>query len=242
MTVTLIHNLAILRLITSLLTCIQTLMKYQFQRVLSFIRSFAYNWLDFPFYNSNEPGFSSNFLKNHGILPSVNSENGPFLSSKTTFQEETDIHNGSTWRNEDTKKLREHRQKVYIFDRLENNNKIKTKKENHDIEIGEDKTFFSPQKNRVFVIPKKIEYMSSTILKLEDYNRLNREYLHKKFHSGVHIDDFLFIHPSAKFVDSKSLHIPGAYLLKTFKVRASKRKAATFRPTDLSTIFENLAY
>jgi len=198
--------------------------------------------LEFPFYNSNELSFSSNFLKNHGILPSVNSENGSFLSSKTECQNETQFHYASMLKFEDANELRGIRKTVLTFGKLKNNQKLKAKKDNNDIEIGEDKCFFSPQKFRVFAIPKKIEYMSSTILKLDDYNRINNEYFYKKYHSEGYIDDFLFTHPSAKFVDSKSLLIPGAYLLKSFKARATKRKAPSFRPTNLSIVFENLAY
>jgi len=175
-------------------------------------------------------------------LPAFHTENESFLPSKTKHHEENQSNNVSIWELEDGKKLRETQKKVASFEKLKTIGKLKIKKQSHGLETGEDKTFFSPQKFRVFANQKKVEYMSNTFLKLDDYNKINKEYFYGKYHSGLVVDDFSFIHPSAKFVDSKSLLIPGAYLLKIFKARTSKRKAPTFRPTDLSIIFENLAY
>src|SRR5437870_5590884 len=108
MTETTYHSLDPLRLVSFVFTCLQSLMKSQWKRILNFIRSFAHNWLEIPFNISNELIFSSHFLKNHDTLPTVNSENGSFLSSKREFQGEFRSYNNvSMWKFKDAKKLKE---------------------------------------------------------------------------------------------------------------------------------------
>lgn len=86
--------------------------------------------------------------------------------------------------------------------------------------------------------PYTKEFISGATVKLEEYNQKNRDYLMSKYVGGPEVDNFVFMHPNTKSRFSADSFI----LLKTPQPRKSKKKAIPFRPTELSTIFENLAY
>lgn len=98
------------------------------------------------------------------------------------------------------------------------------------------------QRKRVYEIRRKPytkEFVSGATVKLEEYNKKNQDYLMSKYVGGPDVDNFVFMHPNSKSRFSSDSFI----LLKTPQPRSSKKKKSVpFRPTELSTIFENLAY
>ena len=226
-----------LRIITYVFTFVQRLLFCQYQRAFALVRSVLNNCLDIPLHNSEELSLPSNFLKKRSGSVSSKSETSQLPISQDECEETPIFTENSKSEAYEVKKVGE--------------SETTEKSENHvafkinDIEQGSSKKEKKPhvhEKPRRVSDSKPREYMAGTQVGLEEYNRVNREYFYKKYYSGVEVDDYSFVHSSAKSVYSKSLFIPGAYLWKSSKVRASKRKAPMFKPTELSTIFENLAY
>ena len=110
-----------------------------------------------------------------------------------------------------------------------------------NVKSGNDMSQEEYQRKRVYEIRRKPytkEFVSGATVKLEEYNKKNRDYLMSKYVGGPDVDNFVFMHPNTKSRFSADSFI----LLKTPQPRRSKKKSVPFRPTELSTIFENLAY
>ena len=116
---------------------------------------------------------------------------------------------------------------------------------------GANDRFIYPQNPPPFGVPKRYRlqknYMSSTSIKLEEYNRKNTEYIiqkssiaqgadfsGKRIHGPIHSKQKLWqlqfwtLSPYAEPRVRSSVH--------------KRQKLCPFEPTKLSTIFENLAY
>jgi hypothetical protein len=226
-----------LRIITYVFSFVQRLLFCQYQRAFALARSVINNCLDIPLHNTEDLSFSSKFLKKHFGSVSSKSETSQLPISQDECEETPIFTENSKSEAYEVKKV--------------GNSEVSEESENHiafkinDIEQGsskKEKQTSMNEKPRRVSEGKTREYMAGTQVGLDDYNRVNREYFYKKYYSEMEVDDYSFVHSSAKLVYSKSLFIPGAYLWKSSKVRASKRKAPMFKPTELSTIFENLAY
>ena len=127
-----------------------------------------------------------------------------------------------------------------------------------------DSRFFNPgssfaEKNGKFVFPQnppplgthssmkryleRKSYMASTPLKLEEYNRKNTDYMIQK--SIAEQDPQNSNHKKIYFTAlPRSLHrqSPNYFSSKGLKHSATARKNYSFQPTELSIIFETLAY
>lgn len=227
-----------LRIITYVFSFVQRLLFCQYQRAFALARSVLNNCLDIPLHNNEDLSFPSNFLKKWSGSVSSKSETSQLPISQDECEETPIFTENSKSEAYEVKKVGESE----VTEESENHVAFKI----NDIEQGSSKK--EKQHTPMNEKPRRVsegktrEYMAGTQVGLEEYNRVNREYFYKKYYSGVEVDDYSFVHSSAKLVYSKSLFIPGAYLWKSSKVRASKRKAPMFKPTELSTIFENLAY
>jgi len=82
-----------------------------------------------------------------------------------------------------------------------------------------------------------LDYLSGTSTKLDDYHKKNQSYLLSKCTNDSNVDNYSFTHPNAHSVFSRR-----TFVLKNPLPRSFKKKPKPFRPTDLSPIFENLAY
>ena len=90
-------------------------------------------------------------------------------------------------------------------------------------------------------------YISNTWLKLNEYNQINNEYLLKK--GMLSSSNFNNIYPFTSVLSLPKLSKTTKSSIRGNKGGAKlnrpklfKRKQSSFRPTELSTIFENLAY
>jgi len=202
-------------------------------------RSFINNCLDIPVNSREDLSLPSNFLKKRSASVSSKCETSQLPISQDECEESTFFTENSKCESYEVTGTFD---KEETSEQSENHVSFKIKEVSHDIEQGRPKKGQTSEKARVFGEPKIREYMAGTRVGLDDYNKVNREYFYKKYYSGMEVDDYSFVHSSAKLVLSKSLFTPGAYLWKSSKLRASKRKAPMFKPTELSTIFENLAY
>jgi len=236
MTATNFVDLTPLKIITYVFSFVQRLIFCQYQRALSLARSFINNCLDIPVNSGDDLSLPSNFLKKLSASVSSKSETSQLPISQDECEETPIISENSkcesyevagTFENEET------------AEQSENHVSFNIKEIGHGAEQKRPK---KGQASRVVSEPKSKVYMAGTRVGLDEYNEVNREYFYKKYYSGMEVDDYSFVHSSAKLVDSKSLFIAGAYLWKSSKLRVSKRKAPMFKPTELSTIFENLAY
>lgn len=249
MTAATIYNTTPIRVISFIFSFLQRIMASHFQRTLKFTRSFANNWLDISLETQKSletqygSSFSSSSLQNSSILASYKPK-----SVKISFDQEEDKKsalstNISMWTVEEVKKLPEHPKQNSISEKSNNHLWLKIREIAHNNEQREPpNTEQQTQKIKTSIDSRRKDHMSSTTLKLEDYNRMNREYFYRKYHSGVEVDDYLFTHPSAKPIYSRNLLLPDAPLLKFSKARTVKRRLSSFKPTSLSTILENLAY
>jgi len=204
---------------------------------LALTRSVLNNCLDIPLHNSEELSFSSKFLKKLSGSVSSKSETSQLPISQDECEETPIFSENSKSEAYEVKKVGE----TETTEESENHVSFKINDVEQESSKREKQTQLNEKPRRVSD-SKTREYMAGTQVGLDEYNRVNREYFYKKYYSGVEVDDYSFVHSSAKLVYSKSLFVPGAYLWKSSKVRASKRKAPMFKPTELSTIFENLAY
>jgi hypothetical protein len=80
--------------------------------------------------------------------------------------------------------------------------------------------------------------MGHTSIKLDEYDSKNLNHL------STGDISFSFTHPQANGINAKGLLLPSmAFGSKGSTIsKVTKRKLPPFRPTELSTIFENLAY
>ena len=105
--------------------------------------------------------------------------------------------------------------------------------------------------NRAYLKARKSQYhgyVSNTWLKLEEYNEKNNEYLLNKgvisrtnLNNIYPITSFSSLPRLSKTIASSSVR-GNKGNTKSNKPKLYKRKHLPFRPTELSTIFENLAY
>jgi hypothetical protein len=226
-----------LRIITYVFSFVERLLFCQYQRALALARSVLNNCLDIPLHNNEKLSFTSNFVKKHFGSVSSKSETSQLPISQDECEETPIFTENSKCEAYEVKKVGDSE----VTEESENHVSFKI----NDIEQGsskKEKQTSMNEKPRRVSDAKTREYMAGTQVGLDGYNRVNSEYFYKKYYSGMEVDDYSFVHSSANLVYSKSLFIQGAYLKKSSKVRASKRKAPMFKPTELSTIFENLAY
>jgi len=83
---------------------------------------------------------------------------------------------------------------------------------------------------------ESLDYVAGATIKLSDYNKKNQEYLLNKYTNGSNVDNFSFTHPEAHSIFSRTFSV------KSPVSKNLRRRPRSFRPTELSTIFENLAY
>ena len=236
------YNPVLLRLISFVFVFVQSVIGFYFQRTFSFVRTFSNNLLDIPSNQREKLCFPSNFLKKQSILAPFEPKNLKNSSLQDECEETPFSSDILICKRQNHRKLPEYPQQTSIYERSNSHLWLKIKEIAHDKVVEEPKLLSFVPEVEIPSEPRRKDHMSSTAIKLDDYNRVNREYFYRKYHSGVEIDDYSFTHPSAKSVYSRSLLIPSANLWKGNKLRISKRKPSVFKPTALSTIFENLAY
>lgn len=232
-----VYSPTLLTIITFLVTLVQRAFAYQLQRILNFFRSFAHNWLELPLKTQEQLYFSST-----AYLPGSSESKSVAISlshdrSMTGFLPYRNI----TWRKKDAKIMAETRPSSSILEKSESRLWSKIKEMSHKT-IEEPENFEEDMDAELNLEVNNRHFLSNTMLKLEDYDRINMEYLDKKYNGGMEEDGYSFTHPLAKSVYFRNIASPGAYLRKSWNIRALKRKAPSFKPTELSTIFENLAY
>jgi len=115
----------------------------------------------------------------------------------------------------------------------------------NDLLKGQEKSISGAQKANEYKEVKRcnykrgkdsLDYITGAALKLNDYNKMNQEYLFSKYTNGSNVDNYSFTHPAAHSIISRT------FSLKSPVSKSFRKRPKGFRPTELSTIFENLAY
>jgi len=85
--------------------------------------------------------------------------------------------------------------------------------------------------------PCKKDFIPGTTVKLDEYNKSNQDFMMKK-REGSSDDEYVFLHPECQ----RNLYLKAFSFKNPLAKNSKKKKVAYFKPTELSVIFENLAY
>jgi hypothetical protein len=238
----------------------------QYSRLMILVSSFGKNWIDHSKFENN-----INFAKFNRFNSVDDAEYNQSKSSSTDFDHGHDDYsssnnlNGNSFNHvlrighsPDEKQTRSKRSSRIksnstgsmsllnqmgssgVF--LEQDDKSPLDKKSFNLNIYDHKLkhyHFSDKKN----------CLANTSLKLQEYNQINNDFILKKnLFSNVYFNKYYAVNFTALPKFSMTSHYTSTRVPETFKFpkpsksKLCKKKAALFKPTELSTIYENLAY
>ena len=244
MTALALYNPTILRMVTFIITLVHRFVYTQFYRTLNFARSFANNWLEIPLTKQEEQTLPSNsVLKTLSVFHPYQANQSHISFSKAESYSKVENSDVSILKVEDVQEKPERFKRLSLSEKSSQHLRLKVKELVNDKGVEEPRKASQVPKAKMSGEARRRDYMSTAPIKLDAYNRINREYFYSKYQIGVEVDEYSFMHPSAKTVQLSNLLTPSTgRLWKSSKVTMPRKKAITFKPTELSTIFENLAY
>jgi hypothetical protein len=229
----LFSSLSIIRLVSLVFCFIERLIYSHYIRFMTVFKSFSKTWLEIPLSDKRVASLSYDYLNKQNQAHAKPRHVSIALpdDSRPRASQLKDI---SVWNPEESQTLS---RPMNLSIASKTQNELWSKIKEMANEGDNSKNFTTNIYDHKVKCHGRRNYMSSTFLKLDDYHRKNREFiLNGEFHQ------FSFNNFSAKPAYSKNPIVPGGSDAFKAKPRCQKKRIPPFRPTELSTIFENLAY
>lgn len=220
----------IFELVIFVISLIQQTARINFHRIVSLLRIFSSNWVEIPLSDKRRKNIQVDDPWKGDVSLSK-----PKFITLPVFSEENSRNTRSS---DENSNLIGYNITNKPVDELNLNNEglwINPKERNFQFLIDNSRSTYANNLGQKNYLIKKKSQLSNTAVKLAEYDSINRNYLSQgDFY-------FTFTHPSVPNILNKSyLNSSSQSIFKPS--RNFKRKLTSFKPTELSTIYENLAY